>query len=123
MAKTSNDGKSTVMANETPDERTEVTSQEMEEAINAFGRPGYDPSIGMARGKTRLLLALESSESVWKDRAAATHSILSQIDDVTWAGLASVTGNRSYLDLARLGPDGRKLKFAAAACNTRGEQK
>lgn len=43
------------MTNENLDKRIEITSQEMEEAINAFGRPGYDPSIGMVRGKIRLL--------------------------------------------------------------------
>lgn len=43
------------MTNEDLEKRIDATSQKMEEAINAFGRPGYDPSIGMVRGKTRLL--------------------------------------------------------------------
>ncbi|WP_138438098.1 hypothetical protein [Marinobacter shengliensis] len=43
------------MTNKPPEKRIKVTSQEMEEAINAFGRPGYDPSVGMVRGKIRLL--------------------------------------------------------------------
>lgn len=43
------------MTNEILDKRVKVTSQEMEEAINSFGRPGYDSSIGMVRGRTRLL--------------------------------------------------------------------
>ena len=43
------------MTHENPEKRIKITSKELEDAVQAFGRPGYDPSIGMVRGKVRLL--------------------------------------------------------------------
>lgn len=65
---------------------------------------------------------METGDSVWKDRAAAFIETLAQIDDISWADIARQTGGRDALDFARLGPDGRKMKFEAAAAKARGEK-
>jgi len=70
----------------------------------------------------KVLLEMETSDSVWKDRAAATIDSLARIDDVSWAGVAKTTGNPGFLDLARLGPEGRKLKFDTVAAKARDDQ-
>ncbi|ONF42587.1 hypothetical protein BTO32_15380 [Marinobacter lutaoensis] len=58
---------------------------------------------------------METSDSVWKDRATAFMETLVQIDDISWAGMARQTDNKDALDFARLGRDGRRKQFEAAA--------
>ena len=49
----------------------EVTSLEVEDAVNAFGRPGYDPSVGMVRGKTRPLHEIPDRQELNEQSASA----------------------------------------------------
>lgn len=66
---------------------------------------------------------METSDSVWKDRATEFMETLAQIDDISWAGMARQTDNKDTLDFARLGRDGRRKQFEAAAAKTKANRK
>jgi len=66
---------------------------------------------------------METSDSVWKDRASAFKETLAQIDDISWAQIARQTDNEDALDFARLGRDGRRKQFEAAAAKAKVNQK
>lgn len=66
---------------------------------------------------------MEAGDSVWKDRAAAFMETLAQIDDISWAEIARQTDNEDALDFARLGRDGRRKQFEAAAAKHKSSQK
>ncbi|WP_138438094.1 hypothetical protein [Marinobacter shengliensis] len=65
----------------------------------------------------------ETGDSVWKDRAAAFIEALTQIDDISWAEIARETDSEDALDFARLGRDGRRKQFEAAAAKAKANQK
>lgn len=77
---------------------------------------------GVEPRSERVMVEMETGDSVWKDRAAAFIETLAQIDDISWADIAKQTGGQDALDFARLGPDGRTMKFEAAAAKARDEK-
>lgn len=71
----------------------------------------------------RVMEEMETGDSVWRDRGDAFIETLAQIDDIAWAGIAKQSGEQEALDLARLGSDGRRMKFEAVAAKARDNQK
>lgn len=78
---------------------------------------------GLKPNYARVTVEMETGDSVWKDRGAAFIKTLAQIDDIFWAGIAKQTGSQDALDLARLGPDGRRRKFESVTAKARDDQK
>lgn len=66
---------------------------------------------------------METGGSVWKDRGAAFIDTLANIDDISWAQIARQTDNEDALDFARLGRDGRRKQFEAAAAKAKVNKK